>query len=103
MTDGSCVFCKIILGVIPAKKQYEDDEFLVFDDIAHTAPIDVLVVPKNHVLDLNTADVDMLGKLQAKLPKIADKLGIGSGYRIILNAGKYQEVPHLHYHLKGGE
>ena len=34
---------------------------------------------------------------------MAEKFGISDGYRVLVNAGKFQEVPHLHYHLKGGE
>ncbi len=97
-----CIFCKIVAGKVPANKQYEDIEFLAFDDIAHEASVHVVVIPKKHVHDLREVDSDLVGRLQTVLPKIADKLGLGNDYQINLNAGRYQEVPHLHYHLKGG-
>lgn len=103
MKDDGCLFCKIVSGAIPANKRYEDEEFLAFDDIAHDVPVHVLVIPKKHVLDLSVIDGELVGRLQITLPKIAAKLGLGSNYQVSLNAGKYQEVPHLHYHLKGGE
>lgn len=100
--DNDCIFCKIVAGSVPANKQYEDEELLAFDDIAHEAPVHVVVIPKQHVNDLQEADSAMVGRLQTTLPKIAVKLGLGSDYQVNLNAGKYREVPHLHYHLKGG-
>mgnify|MGYP001576169504 CR=1 FL=1 len=98
-----CIFCKIVGGKIPSNKQYEDAEFLAFDDIAHEAPVHVVVVPKKHVRDLLDIDYALVGRLQLILPKIADKLGLRNDYQVYLNSGKYQEVQHLHYHLKGGE
>lgn len=103
MKSDDCLFCKIISGAVPATKRYEDDEFLAFDDIARDAPVHVVVIPKKHILDLSKVDAMLVGKLQTTLPKIAAKLGLGSNYQVSLNAGKYRQVSHLHYHLKGGE
>lgn len=97
-----CIFCKIVSGEVSVNKQYEDAEFLAFDDIAHEAPVHVVVVPKKHVQDLLDIDYALVGRLQLILPKIAEKLGLGRDFQINLNSGKYQEVQHLHYHLKGG-
>lgn len=97
-----CIFCKIVAGKIPANRRFEDDEILAFDDIAHEASVHVVVIPKKHVRDLREVDSGLAGRLQTALPKIADKLSLGNDYQINLNAGRYQEVPHLHYHLKGG-
>ena len=30
---GECLFCQIVEGAIPAKKLYEDDHVMAFDDI----------------------------------------------------------------------
>ena len=43
-----CIFCKIIKGEIPATKVYEDEEILIFKDIAPIAKIHLLGVPKEH-------------------------------------------------------
>lgn len=40
--DPNCIFCKIVAGQIPARKAHEDDELLVFHDIAPWAPVHVL-------------------------------------------------------------
>ena len=47
-----CLFCKIISGEIPSKKIYEDELTYVFEDIAPTAPIHYLVIPKQHISEL---------------------------------------------------
>ncbi len=50
--DPGCIFCRIAAGEIPSKKAYEDDEILVFHDIAPWAPVHVLVIPKEHIATL---------------------------------------------------
>ena len=47
--DPNCIFCKIVAGQIPSRKAYEDDELLVFHDIAPWAPVHLLIIPKRHI------------------------------------------------------
>ncbi len=44
----NCVFCKIVTGLIPAHKVYEDENFLAFLDINPRSPGHCQVIPKNH-------------------------------------------------------
>ena len=37
--SANCIFCKIAAGEIPAKKVYEDEDFLCFHDINPAAPV----------------------------------------------------------------
>lgn len=76
---------------------------LAFNDVNPQALVHVLVIPKDHVGSLAEIDESLAGKIQKVLPKIAVQVGLGEDYQVILNAGRYQEVHHLHYHLKGGE
>ena len=46
---SDCLFCKIVKGVIPSNKVYEDDACLAFYDIAPQAPIHFLVIPKTPI------------------------------------------------------
>jgi len=46
MTD--CIFCKIVVGDIPAHKVYEDDAFIAFLDIHPQTAGHVQVIPKAH-------------------------------------------------------
>jgi len=107
MTD--CLFCKIAAGEIPAKFVYEDETVVAFADIAPRLPVHILIVPKKHIVSLGEAtseDVQLLGHIQLVACQIAEKMGIReTGFRLVTNSGadSGQEVPHLHYHLIGGE
>ncbi len=107
MSDD-CIFCKIIVGVIPCSKVYEDDHVLAFNDINPKARVHVLVVPKVHFDRLHESEevhVEMLGRIMAGVGKVAALTDIvGSGYRVQFNQGRGagQEVFHLHAHVTGG-
>lgn len=103
-----CVFCKIIKGEIPAKKVYEDEEILAFNDIQPAAPIHVLIIPKKHIanlMEIEAEDTALMGNIIQTAKKIAKQLGIEEdGFRLIVNCGKDagQEVMHIHFHLLAG-
>ncbi|MDP1743580.1 MAG: HIT domain-containing protein [Candidatus Amesbacteria bacterium] len=90
---------------MPVIKEYEDDEVVVFKSNRPEAPVHLLVVPRRHIESLKNAqdnDIQVLGKIQLMAKKMAEKFEISDGYKVMVNAGKFQEVPHIHYHLKGG-
>jgi len=110
MYDKNNIFAKILRGEIPCKKVYEDKYVLAFHDINPQAKIHVLVIPRGPYVDLNdfskNASVDEIQGLIRGLTKTAETLNISaSGFRYLSNNGKNagQEVPHLHFHLFGGE
>jgi len=103
---ADCIFCKIVAGIIPSTKIYEDDDVIAFHDIHPIAPIHFLIVPKVHVESLascNSADQVLLGKMLLLAPKLAEEQGL-KGFRTMINTGKEggQEVFHLHIHVFGG-
>ena len=111
--DDNNIFAKILRGEIPCKKIYENEFILSFYDINPQKKIHALVIPKGRYIDLddfntNASSQEMVGFLKG-ITVVAKKLGIsvneGNGYRAIANIGNYggQEVPHLHFHLFGGE
>ncbi len=105
--DPNCIFCKIVAGQIPAKKVLEDDELLVFHDIAPWAPVHVLVIPKEHVAtmyELEGHHAPLLGRMLSLAPKLMRELGVTNGFRTLINTGEdgRQEVPHVHMHVMGG-
>jgi histidine triad (HIT) family protein len=103
-----CVFCQIISGEIPAKKLYEDDEFLVFADIMPQAPVHALVVPKKHIANLFEAeheDAAFMGRLLSLAQKTLKDSGCEArGGRFVINCKEdgLQSVDHLHVHVLGG-
>ena len=103
-----CLFCKIIKGEIPSKKAYEDENVYAFWDIAPTAPVHILVIPKKHIAtlnDVNAENADVIAKIYETIPKIAKENGIAEdGYRVVSNCNQAagQTVFHIHFHLLGG-
>ena len=111
--DKNNIFAKILRGEIPCKKVYENDHVLAFHDINPQKKVHVLVIPKGKYVDLddfslNASSKEMVGLLKG-INIVAKKLGIsteaGKGYRALANISDHggQEVPHLHFHLFGGE
>jgi len=101
-----CIFCKIVSGVIPANKIYEDEDFIAFHDIKPMAKIHFLIVPKLHVETLKECDAShqkLLGKMLLLVPKLAAEQGL-VGFKTLINTGREggQEVFHLHTHVFGG-
>ena len=114
--DKNNIFAKILRGEIPLKpgeKIYENEFILSFYDINPKKKIHALVIPKGEYTDLDDFSKRASEKEIVELIKginiVAKKLGIsvdgGKGYRTLANIGEDggQEVPHLHFHLFGGE
>ena len=104
----NCLFCAIINGDIPSSKVYEDEKCYAFLDIAPPAPVHCLVVPQEHIASANEItekSSDVVAHIFTVIPKIAEKLGLSDGYRIVSNVGENgcQSVKHLHFHILGGE
>ena len=111
--DKNNIFAKILRGEIPCEKIYEDEYILSFNDINPQKKIHVLVIPKGKYIDLDdfnakAPDKEILGLIKG-ISIVAKKLGVsldnGKGYRTLSNLSEHggQEVPHLHFHLFGGE
>ena len=111
--DDNNIFAKILRGEIPCDKIYEDEYVLSFHDISPQKKIHALVIPKGKYIDLDdfnskASDKEIVGLLKG-ISIVAKKLGIsldvGKDYRVLSNLSEDggQEVPHLHFHLFGGE
>ena len=112
--DKNNIFAKILRGEIPCKKIYENEYILAFHDINPQKKIHALVIPKGEYINLDDFSAKASEKEIAYLIKgialVAKKLGLAedaeeSGYRSLVNIGENggQEVPHLHFHIFGGE
>jgi histidine triad (HIT) family protein len=101
-----CIFCKIVKGEIPNQTVLEDEDFLAFNDINPSRKIHVLIIPKEHYDSFDVIPPKIMANMTDFIHKVALKLDIRkNGYRLITNIGSDggQEVPHLHFHLLGGE
>jgi diadenosine tetraphosphate (Ap4A) HIT family hydrolase len=104
--DRNNVFAKIIRNEIPAKKIYEDDLVLAFEDISAVAPCHILIIPKGEYTDfsdfVSKASESEISYFFRKISEIASLLEIqDSGFRIITNKGNdaHQTVAHFHIHM----
>lgn len=102
-----CLFCKIAAGEIPSKKVYEDDLVYVFEDIAPTAPIHYLLIPKTHIksaAEVAAENSALVGHIFEVIAKLAKDLKLDDGFRVVTNCGDSagQTVKHLHFHLLAG-
>ena len=111
--DKNNIFAKILRKEIPCKKIFENDHVLSFHDINPQKKIHALVIPKGEYIDLDdfnnrAADKEIVA-LSKAITEVSKILGIsldtGKGYRTLTNLSEHggQEVPHLHFHLFGGE
>ena len=111
--DTNNIFAKILRGEIPCKKVYENEHVLAFHDINPQKKIHALVIPKGEYIDLddfnNRASDQEIVALSKAITEVSKILSIstdtGKGYRALTNLSEDggQEVPHLHFHLFGGE
>ena len=111
--DKNNIFAKILRSEIPCKKIYENEHVLSFHDITPQKKIHALIIPKGEYVDLDDfnqrAPDHEIVALSKAITEVAKILGIsvdiGKGYRALTNLNEHggQEVPHLHFHLFGGE
>ena len=111
--DKNNIFAKILRKEIPCKKIFENDHVLSFHDINPQKKIHALIIPKGEYIDLddfnNRASDQEIVALSKAITEVSKMLGIstdiGKGYRALTNLSDDggQEVPHLHFHLFGGE
>jgi histidine triad (HIT) family protein len=81
---------------------------LAFHDITPKAPVHFLLIPKKHirnVMELDTEDIPLAGRLLHKAQELAREQGCGEGgARFVINCKTHggQTVDHLHIHVLGG-
>ncbi len=104
----TCVFCKVVKGLVRAEIVYQDEAVLAFKDIHPQAPVHVLLIPRYHMTALweaDTSHVALLGHLLSACNDVAQVMGISdTGYRVVVNTGDNagQSVDHVHLHILGG-
>ena len=110
--DKNNIFAKILREEIPCKKIYENEYVLSFYDINPQRKIHALVIPKGSYIDLDdfmqhATDKEIVGLFKAisHVAKLLKVSNVNGGYRTLSNIGNNggQEVPHLHFHIFGGE
>lgn len=92
-----------ISSATPVRRLYETENVIAFQHPRPSHTIHILLVPKRPFANLMAVPLEASGFLRDLLETVQllvheydleDK-----GYRLIVNGGQYQEVPHLHFHL----
>jgi histidine triad (HIT) family protein len=91
--------------LLPIDRLAETGTLVAFRHPQPAYPFHVLIVPKKEVASLEMLDpadsvflVDLYVTVQGLVKQF--DLGVG-GYRLIVNGGKFQDFPQLHFHLIG--
>jgi histidine triad (HIT) family protein len=99
-----CVFCRIVSGMAPASRVYEDDLAVAFLDVHPVHPGHTLVVPRRHLADLRECDARLASHLFAVSARLAPGIARAvdaEAFNIWTAAGRAagQTVFHLHLHV----
>lgn len=104
MFMDDCIFCKINLGIIPAKKIADDENFFAILDTKPKADGHTLIISKQHFENL----LDMPASLGNELMDMVKKISLNlidkkkaEGVNVISNVGSSagQVVHHVHIHI----
>src|SRR5258708_2943909 len=104
--NKDCVFCKIVSKEIPSTIAAEMTNVLAFYDNNPSVDIHILIVPKRHIekfLDIKKEDSNTMSQMLELAQNLIKERKIENKYKLVINGGEYQNVPHLHLHLLGGE
>ena len=90
--------------ILPIEALAESDTLITFRHPQPSWETHILLVPKSDLsslADLGNDQGDLLSEVFATAERLAQHLQL-NGYRVIVNAGAYQEVGQLHFHLVSG-
>lgn len=98
------IFSKILAGVIPCHRVYEDSHVLAFLDINPISAGHTLVIPKENAATLDQLSDEAAAALGRVLPRISRAVLAATGakaFNVLQNNGKsaHQAVFHVHFHI----
>jgi histidine triad (HIT) family protein len=102
--DPDCIFCKIVAGEIPATRVAEEERAIAFMDISPATRGHVLVIPREHAVDLTEVGPEDLAACARLAQRVArrqlDVLG-ADGVNLLNSCGAaaWQTVFHFHIHV----
>jgi diadenosine tetraphosphate (Ap4A) HIT family hydrolase len=92
---------------LPVQKIGETPSLICFYHPQPSYPVHILFMPKEDIRDLSQPDISKGGFLSDLFLSVQTVVGeldlVEKGYRLIVNGGKYQEFPLLHFHLVSGD
>jgi histidine triad (HIT) family protein len=92
---------------LPVHRLRETATLIAFCHPRPAYPVHILIVPRRAIptlAELTSADAPFLVDLFQVVQEMVAELHLDqAGYRLIANGGKYQDFPHLHFHLVSGD
>ncbi|MDD2785600.1 MAG: HIT domain-containing protein [Patescibacteria group bacterium] len=107
MTEKYDFYCEEALSdKTDIDKIFESDNVLAFHHTRPSYPTHIVIISKKHILDLPSLldeDLIILNEILKVARDISRTLDKDQGLKLINNIGKFQDTPHIHFHLVGGE
>jgi histidine triad (HIT) family protein len=99
-----CTFCKILDGLLPSWRVYEDEGSVAFLDKGQVTRGHTLVVRRRHAEDIWSLSEDEARAVMRSVHRVAhvlrEKLGLlGLNVTQANCRAAWQDVPHYHVHL----
>ena len=93
-----------IPALIPMKTLFETTSLSVYFHPQPSYPFHVIMVPKTNIPDVQSLDIsknsDFIQDVFSSTQKIVKEYQLEKvGYRLIVNGGKNQDFPIIHFHL----
>lgn len=89
--------------LLPVRRVFENKHLIAFHHLRPAYPVHILIVPKCKIKDLGEIqqeDSFMLKNILKSTENLVKQLGLNNlETRLVINAGAYQDVPQLHFHL----
>ena len=88
---------------MPIDRISETDTLIAFHHPQPAYPLHIVLIPKRAIaslMNLREEDNILLLDIVRTVQMIVELFSLEQGgYRLIVNGGKYQEIPQLHFHL----
>ncbi|MBQ5317908.1 MAG: HIT family protein [Oscillospiraceae bacterium] len=97
-----CIFCDIAKHTLDANIVYEDDLITAFLDSNPINEGHILIVPKEHYLDIDEIPEEITSHITFIAKKIVTALKNiyrPDGYSIMQNGGIFNDIGHFHLHI----
>lgn len=99
-----CLFCQIANKETKSTFEYKGEKVVAFKDACPKADIHILIVPKKHIATFFEIKVEenleIIKEMNLAAQNLISKFGVAkTGYKLVFYGGRYQHVPHLHWHF----
>ncbi|WP_315899154.1 HIT domain-containing protein [Paenibacillus cremeus] len=102
MGEHSCLGCRLANGTQPSHIVFEDEHVTCLMDIAPIHEGHVLILPKQHAVDVDELDAATAAAIMAAASKLSRALKTAfkpDGISVMQNGGLFNDLGHYHMHV----